>query len=239
MKASDVYANLLKKFNARYKQYGEKANSLYQNYSEEFDSYNRLRDLNRQMCGGCSQPNTVMSRHESKQLKRYWEAAEDYVKYAVLEFPMEYMVPKSHPWCPLTPPEYVTCFLSRIHVNLDRFIYVEKRRPQDTHFVASLNTSLFCYAPLVREQVSARIRDLFFVFLPKFSVRPYSFKRKFLPFYDYRTTSTVEGSLVHCREKYLDSIEQRLRAKLASDVIPIIFQYLHGSQSFFSKIITC
>ena len=235
-----LYKNIFNKYNRGYVTYGERADFLYLRYSKAFSQFNRIRDMNAQISGGPAfGVSSVMSEYEQSHMKKSWVAAEQYVEYVILKYPLHYMHEhKKDMHHTITITDFSCVFLPRIHVNLDRFIYVERRNSHrsDMYFNIKLNNSLFCYSPGRRKRVINRMRDIIFAFHPRFALRPCSFKRSYLPVYNSLHFSTVEGEIVYSRETYLDRLESVLeKYDLRQEMSILVIQYLFGTRLGFVR----
>jgi len=238
-KVPKYFEGIVNEFVREYDRFCKRADRLYNNYCTRLAHFHRICDLNTQISGrefvnvahwGYSTP-CLMSDLERKQSSLYWSAAEDYVYYTVLNYPIDYMAKTNL----LRVPPYMitTIFLPKIHVNLDRFFHVVQRRSADPHYDIQLGANLFVYNHARRARVINRMRDIMFRFHSRFALRPRSPRRNWLPAIDMFAVSNVGGELVYSRKTYLDALDAILRTMrplLHETLIQIVHTFLFGQR---------
>ena len=229
MEAKNFFQDVFDNYDREHAFFSEKADDLFSVQCSKLRRYRRLIEMNEVMTGGYVERGSIIGKLEESARKSYWTSAEKYVFFVVSNFPKKYMK-KLNEEMFVTQEIYHTHFLQTIHINFDRFVYTTKRRIDDMHFRAVLNPDLFVQCLRKREEITKKLRNLFYLFSKKFSLRPHTGKWKNI-YEDFRLSSTVEGELVFSMENYLDEMEKVFTPRgLNMDLITKVFSFIFATK---------
>lgn len=237
MEASRLFRELRDNYVNQQRERIKKSSALYAAYCDAYHEFLIVRDLHVRLAGSFHTVNhdSDFARDELESYKKAMKRAAEYVIFTVLSYDISMVVPcRQNEMLALTKERIQDELLRPVHPALSVFVLFEK---PCSRFGNDEVLNLKIYPDVLTNygdlrKVSAKFKDIFFAYYPKYSVRVTLSNRVYIPF-QIEDVGILEGELIYSEAEHAGVFRKELEKStglpfvLQFQILKFLFKNLH------------